>query len=59
MPQCGMLLQISIRWKGLKETPWVSHDAPLASWDNQINCEHSLTRLPTKSRRLNLKVTIH
>ena len=36
MPQYSMLPQISIPWKDLKETPWVSKDALLASRGDQI-----------------------
>ena len=35
--QCGVSSQISIRRKGLKETPGVSKDAPLTSQNGQIN----------------------
>ena len=58
MPQCSMPPQCSIQRKWLKGTLRVSNNAPLASWDNQIDYEHSLTTLPTKSWGLNLKVTI-
>ena len=37
MPQCGVSSQISIHWKGLKETPWVSKDALSMSHNGQIN----------------------
>ena len=58
MPQCSIPPQCSIQRKWLKGTLRVSNNAPLASRDNQIDYEHSLTTLPTKSWGLNLKVTI-
>ena len=50
MPQCSVPPQLSIHWKGLKETPWVSEDALLVSQNDQIDYEHSLTTPLTKSR---------
>ena len=52
MPQYSMPPQLSIHWKGLKETPRVSKDALLASQNDQIDYEHSLTTRPTKSQGL-------
>ena len=52
MPQCGMPLQISIRWKGLKETLWAPKDALLASQNDQVDGEHSLRTGLKKSRGL-------
>ena len=52
MPQCSMLLQHSIHENCLKETPWVSKDALLASQNGQINYKHSLTTYLTKTRDL-------
>ena len=50
MPQCGMPLQISICWKGLKETLWAPKDALLASQNDQVDGEHSLRTCSKKSR---------
>ena len=52
MPQCGMPLQISIRWKGPKETLWAPKEALLASQNDQVDGEHSLRTCPKKSRGL-------
>ena len=52
MLQCSVPPQLSIYWKGLKETPWVSKDAPLTSWNDQIDYKYNLTIYPTKSRDL-------
>ena len=52
MPQCSMPPQLSIHWKCLKETPWVSKDALLANQNDQVDYEHSLTTHLTKTRGL-------
>ena len=50
MLQGNMLLQLSIQINGLKETPWVSKDALLASRNGQIDYKHNLTIRLTESR---------
>ena len=52
MPQCSVSLQLSIRWNGLKETPWVSKDASLMSRTGQIDYKYGLTIHLTKSQDL-------
>ena len=52
MPQCSVLLQLSIHWKGLKETPCVSKDASLMSRDGQTDYKYGLTAHLTESRDL-------
>ena len=48
MLPCNVSPQLSIYWKGLKETPWVSKDAPLASRNGQIDYKYDLTIHLTK-----------
>ena len=52
MLQCSVSPQLLIYWKSLKETLWVSKDAPLASWNNQIDYKYGLTIYLIKSRGL-------
>ena len=58
MPQCGMPLQISIYWKGLKETLWAPKNALLASQNDQVDGEHSLRTCPKKNHEVCQSVVI-
>ena len=52
MSQCSVPLQLSIFWEDIKETPWASRDALLASKNDQINYKHSLVTHSSGSRGL-------